>query len=69
MKQLIRIDGMHCGSCALNVDDVLEDLDGVKRSKTSYARGRAKVDYDPERITLEQMTAAIAGLGYQPSAE
>ncbi len=69
MKQVIHIDGMHCGSCALNVDDALEELDGVRRSKTSYARSRAKVDYDPDRITLERIAAAIEALGYQPSPE
>ena len=69
MKQVIHIDGMHCGSCALNVDDALEELDGVKRSTTSYARSRAKVDYDPDRVTLERITAAVAALGYQPRPE
>lgn len=64
MKAVLRIEGMHCGACALNIDDALEDLDGVKRAKTSFARGRTKVDYDESRIEPADLEKAVAALGY-----
>lgn len=65
MKTTLKIDGMHCGACALNVDDALEEIDGVRRSKTSYARGRVKVDHDEARVSPEDLRRAVAGLGYE----
>ena len=65
MKAILRIEGMHCGACALNVDDALEELDGVRRSKTSYLRARAKIDYDETRVTPEDLQRAVTQLGYE----
>ena len=65
MKAVLRIEGMHCSACALNVDDALEALDGVDRSKTSYARARAKVAYDESRLGVHELQRAIAELGYE----
>lgn len=66
MRTVIRIDGMHCASCAMSIDDVLEQLDGVRTSKTSYARGFAKVDHDPDRVDAQRLHDAITRAGYQP---
>ena len=68
MNTIIRIDGMHCASCAMSIDDTLERLDGVRRAKTSYARGLVKVDHDPERVDGQRLRDAITHAGYQPRA-
>lgn len=65
MKAILRIEGMHCGACAMNVDDALEELDGVRRSNTSFGRGRTKLEYDESRVGLEELQCAVATLGYQ----
>lgn len=69
MKAVLRIEGMHCGACALTVDDALEELDGVTRSKTSFARARAKVNYDESRVGVDELRRAIAELGYDAPRE
>ena len=66
MKTVIRIDGMHCASCAISVDDTLEALDGVHSSKTSYARSLVKIDHDPDRVDAQRLHDAITRAGYQP---
>jgi len=43
---VFRIDGMHCGSCSLLIDDTLEDLPGVSRSQTELKAGRSTVWLD-----------------------
>ncbi|AWK76809.1 heavy metal transporter (plasmid) [Rhodococcus oxybenzonivorans] len=30
-----RVEGMHCGSCALLIDDALDDLPGVRHTWTT----------------------------------
>ena len=64
MKTTLKISGMHCTSCAFNIDDELEDLPGVKRAKTSYARGSIEVEYDSERVTPDALIEAIKRAGY-----
>jgi copper chaperone len=64
----LTIDGMHCGSCGLLVDETLEELDGVDRCTSDVRRGRARVAFDPARVTLEDITAAVAALGYPTAA-
>ncbi|MGW5440737.1 MULTISPECIES: heavy-metal-associated domain-containing protein [Nocardia] len=61
---VFRIDGMHCGSCALLIDDTLEDLPGVGSTQTSMKKGRATVDLDSAVTTPDDVIAAITELGY-----
>ena len=65
MKITLSLTGMHCPSCAMTVDDALEELDGVRRSKTSFGRGRTKVDFDDQRLDVDNIRQTIAALGYR----
>lgn len=60
----IKIDGMHCTSCSMNVDGELEDLEGVLSASTSYAKQESVVEYDPQKVSVGQMEAVIKELGY-----
>jgi copper chaperone len=63
------ITGMHCASCALRIDDALEDLPGVNRSQSSVRAGRTVVDTDPAGVDLDVLVAVIASLGYQGTVQ
>lgn len=64
VSQIFTVDGMHCASCTLLIDEVLEDLEGVRRSTTSLRKRRAIVEYDSTTCTPEAVVAAIAEAGY-----
>lgn len=64
----LRVEGMTCGGCATSVKIVLKKLEGVKEAKVSYEEKRATVQYDPGKITPQQMARAIEEkLGYNAS--
>ena len=63
-KKKLKINGMHCSSCALNIDFDLEDLDGVKVSKTNYAKEECEVEFDEEKIEKEKIIQTIKKTGY-----
>lgn len=65
----IKVDGMHCASCALSIDERLEELDGVSTAATSLWRGQTKVRFDETRIGLAELRSAIAELGYDVAAD
>jgi copper chaperone CopZ len=58
------ISGMHCSSCAINIDGELEDTVGVKESSTHYASQKTTVTFDSEKITEKEIISIVKGLGY-----
>lgn len=58
------IIGMHCASCALLIDDVVEDVDGVERSQTDARHDRTVVVAAPS-VSVSAIVTAIAEAGYQ----
>lgn len=64
-QEKLKITGMHCASCAMTIDEELEELDGVKESKTSYRKQLTKVVFDDERIDVDAIASAIQKLGYE----
>lgn len=67
VKKTIKIDGMHCTSCALSVDMDVEDIEGVFCCKTSYAKQTAEVEFDEEQVDEEEIKKTIEKLGYRTS--
>ncbi|MBI4080222.1 MAG: cation transporter [Candidatus Levybacteria bacterium] len=64
-KAVLKITGMHCASCAMNIDGDLEDLvKGVKSAKTSYAKQECEVEFE-EEVKIEQIITQIKETGYQ----
>ena len=63
-KTKLKVSGMHCANCATNIDDALEDLEGVKKASTSFARSRTKVEFDETAVDLETVRSVLGDLGY-----
>ena len=64
MKKTIPVIGMACSVCAANVERKLNSLEGINSATVSLAGRTALVDYDPEKITLEEMKREISNAGY-----
>lgn len=60
----LKISGMHCVSCSINIDGALEDLEGILEAKTNYASSVTKVRFNPEKVKITDITAEIKKLGY-----
>ncbi|OPY21493.1 MAG: putative copper-exporting P-type ATPase A [Methanomethylovorans sp. PtaU1.Bin093] len=65
----LKVEGMTCASCALNVEKVLRKLDGVESVSVSVSLGKAHVEYNASLVSPEQMKAAVDGIGYKASLE
>ncbi len=63
-KKKLKIEGMHCTSCAMVIDMDLEDLEGIKSAKTSYAKAETEVEFDFEKVSLEKIMENIKKSGY-----
>lgn len=63
-KKKFKISGMHCTSCAMNIDGELEDTDGIKQANTNYAKSQTEVEFDENKITDKQIIDIIEKTGY-----
>lgn len=61
-KAIFKIEGMHCVSCAMNIDGELEDTDGVKEASTNYARQLTEVTFEPGKVTVGELITTIKKL-------
>ncbi|TML87736.1 MAG: cadmium-translocating P-type ATPase [Actinobacteria bacterium] len=62
-KAQFAIEGMTCASCVARVERSLNELDGVEAS-VNLATELAAVSYDPERVRLAALVAAVESAGY-----
>ncbi len=60
-----KIGGMHCSSCAVDIDLTLEEIRGIAESKTNFARGMAEIRYDPLLIGVKEIVNEIGKTGYK----
>lgn len=65
VKKKLKIAGMHCSSCAMNIDFDLEDLQGVKKCQTSYAKQESEVKFDEEKIKVSELLKQVQKTGYR----
>lgn len=66
MKKItLKIEGMHCASCPIMIDGTLEDdVKGVVRAETSYAKQECVIEYDENKVTEASIIEAVEKIGY-----
>ncbi|MDR1805475.1 MAG: cation transporter [Clostridium sp.] len=61
----VGIEGMSCEHCVWAVKNALEGLPGVNAVKVSLQSKSAELEYDPLKLGLEEIKAAIREEGYE----
>lgn len=60
----LNVKGMSCDHCKMAVTNALQELDGVNSVEVSVEKGKADVEYDNAKATLDQMKEAVEEQGY-----
>lgn len=63
LKITLEVEGMRCGMCETHVNDVVRRVDGVKKVKSSHAKGRTEVIAE-DGTNIGLIKEAIAKQGY-----
>lgn len=58
----LRVTGMHCGSCVVNIQDNISILPGISSVEVSLEKEKASICYDPLQISVSQIQQAIEAL-------
>jgi len=63
-KETFVIQGMHCVSCALTIEQAIKKVPGVKNASVNLMSEKAIVEYE-EPATPELLEIAVAKTGYK----
>jgi Cu+-exporting ATPase len=63
------IGGMTCASCVRRVERGLTRLDGVDGAEVNLATERARVAFDPARVSIEALIKKVEDTGYSATLE
>ncbi|XP_020266946.1 probable copper-transporting ATPase HMA5 [Asparagus officinalis] len=64
-KVMFKVGGMKCASCAVSIESVLGNMEGIMNIGVSPLQGQAVVIYNPEVINAQTIKESIEDLGYQ----
>ncbi len=63
-RTVLRAEGFSCPSCVAKIEKQVGRLKGVENVKVHFASARIEVDHDAERVSVDDLVAAVAKAGY-----
>lgn len=63
-KQLI-VKGMHCASCALDIEKKLSKTKGVISANVNYASSKARVEFEDDKLSVDDLIGQVKKAGYE----
>lgn len=58
------VKGMTCAHCQVTVTKALKSVPGVASAEVDLGKAEAKVGYDADKVTIDQLTKAVDDAGY-----
>lgn len=59
------IEDIVCSGCALDMENLLLDLDGVEDASVNFKDGIFSIAYNPAEIDAETITKKVKSLGFK----
>ncbi|MDT4763223.1 heavy metal translocating P-type ATPase [Sphaerochaeta sp. PS] len=63
-EKKVGIGGMTCASCSSAVERTLNKLDGVKLAQVNLATESATIEFEKDKISLDDIKRAVSKIGY-----
>ena len=66
-KATIQLETLVCPSCSQKIEGALKALVGIEKESisVSFNTSKVKLNFDPEKLTVEKIKNAITALGYE----
>lgn len=66
MKKItLAITGMHCASCALNIEKALRRVPGVVNARVNIAIEKAYIEFEPDSLSPQDLLVVIEKTGFK----
>ena len=59
------VEDITCPGCAMDMENILLDLNGVEEASLNYADGKFIIHYDPEAIEEKTIIKKVGKLGFR----
>lgn len=59
------ISGMHCVSCATNIEGALKKTPGVISARVNFAAEKAYIEFEPEGLSIQDLASVVDKAGYK----
>jgi Cu+-exporting ATPase len=67
-RRTLPVRGMHCAACVGRVEGALRRVPGVESASVNLATEQATVAFDPARVGVDALQAAVGAAGYELAA-
>ncbi len=64
IKKTFRVTGMHCPNCAMRIEGLEDELEGVASIRASYAKAQVVFEFDESKIDFARIFEAVKQEGY-----
>ncbi|MCG2710562.1 MAG: heavy metal-associated domain-containing protein [Thermodesulfovibrionales bacterium] len=61
----LQAEGISCTGCAIDMETVLRNTNGILKAAVNYMTGIINIEYDPDEIDGEQIFAIIRKMGFR----
>jgi copper chaperone CopZ len=68
IEKTFRVIDMHCTNCAMKIEEIEDDLPGIKQVSASYQKMQVTVEYDESQVSEAQILEAVKRKGYTAEA-
>ncbi|MGN0144643.1 MAG: heavy metal translocating P-type ATPase, partial [Clostridium sp.] len=65
MRKSFKIEGMTCSACSSRVERFIRKLDGVNEASVNFATETLNVDFDTDKLTLNDIENTVIKSGYK----
>jgi P-type Cu+ transporter len=64
-KESYLVEGMTCSGCERAIQKVVSSLNGVESAKADLQTSTVSVEYNPDKVNVEQIKSAVNKIGYK----
>ena len=70
LKQVtLMVEGISCAACVAKIEKVLKNTDGVDTANVNLATGKVAVQFNPSKVSLDNLSGIISSIDYKPITE
>src|SRR3989344_5228977 len=64
-KEIFKIKGMHCASCAMIIEKAVSKLPGIKVAQVNFAAETLLAEFDENQVSPKDLKEAVSSVGYK----
>ena len=59
------VEGIVCTGCAMDMENIMLDMDGVEEASVNFSDGVFSITYDPVEIEAKTIVQKVKNLGFK----